>query len=290
MSTEESREHFRGWWIPIEIVRLMRSGEIKPSELILLATIDSLVSETKGCFAQNETLAEMTGLSVRTVIDMIQNLESKGLVIRVGFDGKARYLETKWSRIVFDKINYPWLKDRVRSAEIASQECRNCSPQVQKLQGDQRDNKRGQQERDVSPSINGHSNGHSGFELPGEEPKEKSYWRKSAELLCQHLLEKRQLMREPHLDKWAESFRLFIVNGLIEKDRFDNALKWYVKHIGEEFIPRARSADTFCEKFIQIEDQMNMKIEKEPEEYKEPVSRQCSQEEALEMIRRADED
>ena len=37
-------------------------------------------------------------------------------------------------------------------------------------------------------------------------------------------------------------------------------LLWYTRHFGEEFVPRAYLAKTFCDKFLNIEDAMNRPI------------------------------
>ena len=42
----------------------------------------------------------------------------------------------------------------------------------------------------------------------------------------------------------------------IKKKRIKSVLNWYVKHFGEEFVPKAYSAKTFCSKFANIEDAM----------------------------------
>ena len=274
MATEEKHDkQFRGCWIPSEVIKLFEKGSINSSEVMLLITIDSLVSEDKGCFASNEYLGKKVGMSAGHVKDTIKHLVDLGLVLKTLIDNNQRHLETSWSRIKVEVVKDDRLKSSLMNggggrifpqggADFSAGEGRKNCPQS--TQGSK------QEEKGMSsPSTNGHSNGHGGFKLPGEEPKAKTHWFEMAELLCRHLLEKRQLMREPNLEKWAESFRLFIVNGLIEKARFDTVLKWYVKHIGEEFIPRARSADTFCEKFIQIEDQMKMREGEPAPEYSE---------------------
>lgn len=94
---------FTGWWIPADIVEMFQEGEISARELLLLATIDGLVKHGKrglGCFASNETLAKMMHLkNPITVANMIVRLKRMGLLRLVKFDGRRRYLETKWSRV-----------------------------------------------------------------------------------------------------------------------------------------------------------------------------------------------
>lgn len=96
---EKPRTHCRGWWIPIEIVELLQNGKINALEMALLATIDSLVSKTRGCFASREYLAEKLGTSPDRISRMISHLKKLGFVIQTKFDGRVREMETIWSRV-----------------------------------------------------------------------------------------------------------------------------------------------------------------------------------------------
>jgi len=95
----EPKEKFRGWFIPAEVVELFQSGKISARETLLLATIDSLVSKDKGCFASNEYLAKKLRIEPDTISRAVTKLKRLGLVRQVGFDGRRRILETCWSRI-----------------------------------------------------------------------------------------------------------------------------------------------------------------------------------------------
>lgn len=99
---EEPTRKFKGWWFPAEIVALYDNQEISEKELILLATIDSLVDTVAGipCYAGNAYLAERIHVTdERTVQRMIQKLKDLNVITFLGTDGRKRYLETAWSRV-----------------------------------------------------------------------------------------------------------------------------------------------------------------------------------------------
>ncbi len=104
---EEPKTQFTGWWIPAEIVGSFQNGTIKMEEMVLLATIDSLIVRnedgvaTVGCWAGNDWLAKKMGY---TNPNMITKLKQKEFLFQVPYYGKRtskckRYLETKWTRV-----------------------------------------------------------------------------------------------------------------------------------------------------------------------------------------------
>lgn len=97
---ENHKQQFRGVWTPAEVIALLEEGKINCQEMVLLNIIDSLVTPDRGCFATNQYLGERIGLSADRAKRLISNLKSLGLVRQVAFDGRRRYLETSWSRIV----------------------------------------------------------------------------------------------------------------------------------------------------------------------------------------------
>lgn len=103
MPFEESHDNqFKGWWIPAEVVCLFQEGEITAKEMALLATIDGFVAHGKygkgvACFASNKALGRYTNCEERNIQVMLSKLKSMGLVRELGFDGRKRYLDTKWS-------------------------------------------------------------------------------------------------------------------------------------------------------------------------------------------------
>jgi hypothetical protein len=73
----ENERVFKGIWIPKEI---WLSKELSLREKVMLAEIDSLEDEERGCYASNAHFAEFFGLSVKTVSEIINNLVKKGWI------------------------------------------------------------------------------------------------------------------------------------------------------------------------------------------------------------------
>lgn len=102
----------------------------------------------------------------------------------------------------------------------------------------------------------------NGFTFPDQEeqPQQKSPTVKAAEELHKQLLARRKVMRPPNIQKWAESFRKLLLESDLGITRFEKVLYWYVQHIDEDdYMPAAYSAQTFCDKFLTIERQMQMR-------------------------------
>lgn len=99
---EVPKTQFTGWWIPADIVLMLQRGEINPREMILLATVDSLVRRGHagyvGCYASNKFLSKEVGCSEQRIANMIVKLKKQGLIIQTKFDGRRRFIETAWSR------------------------------------------------------------------------------------------------------------------------------------------------------------------------------------------------
>lgn len=101
---EQHTKQCTGWWLPIEAVKLFEAKKISAKELLLLASIDSLVDrETgRGCFASNAYLARMFHIEdLRTIQRMIAKLKRLKVIIDDGPDERRehqRYLRTQWPR------------------------------------------------------------------------------------------------------------------------------------------------------------------------------------------------
>lgn len=95
---------FIGWFIPAEIVELFDDEVLSPRELFLLAEIDSLSRKKDsggvlcGCFASNAYLAKkMKFTKPNSISRLLKRLKVLGLIIEENFDGRQRYLFTKWT-------------------------------------------------------------------------------------------------------------------------------------------------------------------------------------------------
>ena len=74
---------------------------------------------------------------------------------------------------------------------------------------------------------------------------------------------KRKVFRKVNKTNWAKEFRDLRCRDGVDKKRIKTVLAWYIKHIGDEYIPTAFSASGFRDKFIKIEDAME-RIQKDP--------------------------
>lgn len=101
---ENHKKQFTGYWIPRELVDLFERRKITAEELILLQQIGSLVKSGPygvGCWASDKWLADRMGLSERTIRTQLAKLRELNLLKNVCFEGRVRYMETRWSRAKF---------------------------------------------------------------------------------------------------------------------------------------------------------------------------------------------
>lgn len=111
---EHHNKNFRGWFIPASVVYLFEQGKLNAKEVLLLAMIDSLVEEKPngsviGCFASNRYLADKMSFSDATSISkLIARFKKMGLVEEHFFDGRKRYLFTKWSNPRIKRKTRKW--------------------------------------------------------------------------------------------------------------------------------------------------------------------------------------
>ena len=68
------------------------------------------------------------------------------------------------------------------------------------------------------------------------------------------LREKRKFNSRTKPRSWPAQFLEFRKKNNITKKRIFSLLKWYCKHFGEKYVPKAYFANMFCDKFIQIEE------------------------------------
>lgn len=83
---------FKGVWIPKEIYLDERLSAL---DKIILAEIDSLDDEDKGCYASNQYLADFCQCSERKVTASISKLIEYGYVEAENFDGRHRVLRSR---------------------------------------------------------------------------------------------------------------------------------------------------------------------------------------------------
>jgi len=88
---------FTGCWIPRDAMEMFWKRKLNAREVMLLATIDSLVGKI-GCYASNKYLGKLLKCGPKHIAYMIGTLRGLNLVRVVKFDGKRRFLDTKWHR------------------------------------------------------------------------------------------------------------------------------------------------------------------------------------------------
>lgn len=95
----------------------------------------------------------------------------------------------------------------------------------------------------------------SGFAGVGNSAKSRSSERieKLANRLYDGLAKKRLIQRHPgNLVKWESAFIEFLRRSDYSLEEFEEVLSWYAEHVGEEYIPKAYSAQSFCDLFVRI--------------------------------------
>ena len=84
---------------------------------------------------------------------------------------------------------------------------------------------------------------------------DKSSFDKKMSIQLEDLLrEKRKFNSRTKPNSWPAQFLEFRRKNEITKKRFSLIMKFYCKHFGDKYIPKAYFANMFCDKFIQIEE------------------------------------
>lgn len=95
---------FKGVWIPKEI---WLNTDLTITEKVLLVEIDSL-DKGHGCFKSNAKIGEFLGTTESAVAKMISGLRKKKYIIDLGFDGRKRFIGSKYS--VYNSTSQPLQK------------------------------------------------------------------------------------------------------------------------------------------------------------------------------------
>ena len=229
-----TKRQFRGWFIPADIVYLFQDGKLNATEMVLLATIDSLVSKGKGCWAGNEALGKMTRMSTSSVAHAIVKLVKMELVIRTGFNGRIRTLETAWSR----------------------QHC-------QKRQGSIAKNGKAVLPKTASPNILDKSISQTTVSketvanrsVRHQRPDQFSsnFDRKAAghlrELLVQHdsdLVASSNGRRTVKIETFAKSITKLRTERSVPRDQIKGMIQWLKANYADEWTPKIRKAGDLC--------------------------------------------
>lgn len=262
--------HWRDLRIPGDIFVLLTEHVLNPTEVLLLAIIDGGVRvRGEGCWITNQEFANALRLKrKRNVEKMIAKLKSLGLVKQVGWKiwqgQKCRLLETKWSRVYTPEHSTVFKDGRPPSLKAPYSTNVEIRHNV--------DDRRSSTENDENPITNGtaimSSDAPNGQMFPPEQlgAKTNATDKNKGEVLpfdnrCALRLRKTVVAktkangRWKH-SKWADEFRMLRETVNNDRIRVDNALEWYLDHIGDKYVPVALCARTFRDKFFKIESQM----------------------------------
>lgn len=67
------------------------------------------------------------------------------------------------------------------------------------------------------------------------------------------LRQERKLFANAKTKNWPRQFEMFRVKNNVKKKRLSRILKWYIKNFDDRYVPKAFSAQTFCNSFLKIE-------------------------------------
>jgi len=106
MSDEKHDRKFRGVWIPAWVFNMMDddSLDLRPRDILMYATIDSLCDDEKGCWASNKYLAERLRITEDMTSRIVSKLRRLGMVKMEHYDGRHRHLFVCHDRNTGDRI------------------------------------------------------------------------------------------------------------------------------------------------------------------------------------------
>ena len=88
MKWERKRELLKGVWI---CAAIFLDERLTPAEKILLAEIDSLTTEDRGCYAGNAHFAKRLGVTESRANHVLARLTGEGYIVRVCYDGRISH-------------------------------------------------------------------------------------------------------------------------------------------------------------------------------------------------------
>lgn len=248
---DQPREHYRGTFLPVELIRLYESRTINAEEVLLLSKLDALQDPKRGgCWASNEYLAGWWGKSGRWVSETISKFEELGLVRTSQVEHGDRIIKVlsggwkKSSRGVEEKF---YVDRKKSSTKVATQrESRLAAPAADPLLDADEDSK----PPEFSPEVKAYHtfSRRQGYHILSRSGKEVRYAR-GAHAGGWTL---------PVLKRWEQLFQ-----ELSERHgdaHVSKVLNFYLKHHDNEFAPEARTLGAFADKFDRIEKFMRRQL------------------------------
>lgn len=250
---ENPKEHTRGWWFPIELVRLFENRTINSAQLILLGKINSLQNSKRGCYASNRWLGDWWGKGGNWVSKNISQLEELGLV------------EVR----LFGKPNRTHREIRV-TYQLESLGRRKIQPIVVEKY------KRGSQKSVSNYRSSSYNENESASQaLP---PTDGEKFIRGAAKYLMDFFETARNMTPKSRDKknWQKQVQWLLYKDLGgDKARLKHVIKAYTSQAHDKFTPRVFSPFEFRHKFAKIEAWTNKHQPPPPKEeyvveYEEP--------------------
>lgn len=78
--------------------------ELDPTEILILAQVMEFITNTGKCFVADDTLAEMLGVSAKTVSRKLESLENKGFIMRETKNVKGKHGKDRKIFVRMDNI------------------------------------------------------------------------------------------------------------------------------------------------------------------------------------------
>ena len=205
------------------------SKKLSSSAKLLYGEITALCNKEGYCWATNSYFAKLYEVNKMTISIWIKSLENSGFI----------------KCLIKDKN-----KRRIYIRE-----------DIEKSIGGYRKIYRGDIEKSISLYNNTNNNKDISVAGKPDDGLISQNIKKTFEHICVITLEnllrsKRKLFRKVNQKQWILYFQKFRHNHGFEKQRIKKVLIWYTKHFGEEFVPQAYSAKSFCDKFLNIENAM----------------------------------
>ena len=244
-------KQFRGYFIPVDVVNLFEDKKINLKEMFLLSLIDSLVSaKGEGCFASNEYLGNKLQLGGDRIKRMISNLKKLGLIKQVKFDGRKRYLETVFSRIISTETELGVTEQMGENEPIGRGEfalsngvnetliVNKCNSLAERVSSKK---KKERSARVQEPTILSDDN---------------EFDRKQAAMLRSVLIRYNSDLVAPSpprrpvtLETLRKSITRLRMERNVPKSQIENMLLWLEKHFDDQFTPSINKVDDFYNKW-----------------------------------------
>ena len=111
---------FKGIWLPKEV---WFDSRLTALEKVILAEIDSLDKDERGCYASNSYIAEFCQCSETKVSMAISKLINCGYIYVQKFDGRSRELKSRLTKNVTQL--YTNEKSALKNSEEINMKCRH---------------------------------------------------------------------------------------------------------------------------------------------------------------------